>query len=51
MTKAQAPMTNETETKRQCPITGAPLVIAVCSLIGHWCLVIGHSGGGKAVGV
>jgi hypothetical protein len=45
MSNDQAPMTNETETKRQCPITACrwALVIAVCSLIGHCGLVIGHS--------
>jgi hypothetical protein len=40
MTNDQAPMTNQTETKRQCPITGAPqpppvtlsFAIAVCLL-------------------
>jgi hypothetical protein len=45
MSNYQAPMTNETETKQQCPITACrgALVIAVCSLIGHCGLVIGHS--------
>jgi hypothetical protein len=39
MTNDQAPMTNETDTKRQCPITGA---IGHCRLQFDWSLVLGH---------
>ena len=37
MTNDQVPMTNEF------PSSNDPLGLGVWSLIGHWCLVIGHS--------